>query len=183
MATNNGDAVRAMDALRRIVQVLRASALRVEDTIGISGAQLFVLAEIGEEAGQSIGDLSARTATRQSTVSEVVARLVAMRLVTRARAREDARRVVLSITSRGAQLLASAPTTPQAGLIDAFEELPAATRRSLAAGLERWSAAAGLPEGAPAMLFEPPAPPTPRKRNGKAAPRQTKAAAPRRARR
>ena len=156
MGKSDGDARRAMDALRRIVQVLRASALRVERDVGISGAQLFVLATIGSEEGQSIGDVAARTATRQSTVSEVVGRLVALRLVSRARSRVDARRVVLGITARGAELLASAPSTPQADLVEAFEKLPAATRRSLAAGLERWSRGAGLGEAPPPMLFEPP---------------------------
>ena len=156
MAKKDDDAVRAMDALRRIVQVLRASALRVEHDVGISGAQLFVLSSIGAEPGQSIGDISERTATRQSTVSEVVARLVALRLVTRARSRDDGRRVVLTVTARGAEVLARSPTTPQADLIDAFEELPATTRRALASGLARWSAAAGLGEAPPAMLFEAP---------------------------
>lgn len=156
MAKRDGDVVRAMDSLRRIVQVLRASALRVEQDVGISGAQLFVLASIGAESGQSIGDISTRTATRQSTVSEVVARLVALRLVSRARSRDDGRRVVLTVTARGAELLARAPTTPQTDLVDAFEGLPAATRRTLAAGLERWSVAAGLGAGTPAMLFEAP---------------------------
>jgi DNA-binding MarR family transcriptional regulator len=154
MATNEEDVVRAMDALRRIVQVLRASALRVEQDVGVSGAQLFVLATIGAEPGQSIGEISDRTATRQSTVSEVVARLVGLRLVSRTRSRTDARRVVLAVTARGADVLARSPTTPQAALVQAFEDLPAATRRSLAAGLERWSRSAGLGEGAPPMLFE-----------------------------
>ena len=169
--TKKGDeAVRAMDALRRIVQVLRASALRVERDAGVSGAQLFVLASIGVEPGQSIGDISARTATRQSTVSEVVARLVSLRLVNRARARDDARRVVLSITARGAEVLARAPSTPQASLIDAFEALPAATRRALATGLERWSESAGLPEGPPAMLFEAPRAGRPREKSARVRP-------------
>ena len=156
MVKKEDDALRAMDALRRIVQVLRASALRVEHDVGISGAQLFVLSSIGAEAGQSVGEIAARTATRQSTVSEVVARLVALRLVTRARSREDGRRVVLTVTTRGAEVLTRSPTTPQADLIGAFDGRPAATRRSLAVGLQRWSLAAGLGEGAPAMLFEAP---------------------------
>lgn len=157
MAKQDVDTVRAMDALRRIVQVLRASALRVEREVGISGAQLFVLSAIDAEPGQSIGEIAERTATRQSTVSEVVARLVALRLVSRTRSREDARRVVLGVTARGSEALAKSPTTPQSDLVEAFEGLPASTRRGLAAGLERWSAAAGLGEGPPAMLFDPPA--------------------------
>lgn len=170
MAKKDDDAVRAMDAVRRIVQVLRASALRVEQDVGISGAQLFVLSSIGAEPGQSIGDISERTATRQSTVSEVVARLVALRLVSRTRSRDDGRRVVLGVTTRGAELLARSPTTPQAALLGAFEELPATTRRALAAGLQRWSEAAGLGEGPPAMLFEPPKGTGARKGAGRARP-------------
>ena len=170
MPKKANDAVRAMDALRRIVQVLRAAALRVEEDVGISGAQLFVLATIGAEPGQSIGEISERTATRQSTVSEVVARLVALRLVSRTRSRTDARRVVLTVTARGDELLARSPSTPQANLVQAFDDLPASTRRSLAGGLERWSEAAGLGEGAPTMLFEAPASAarSARKRKGRA---------------
>src|SRR3982751_5293645 len=72
---------RVMDALRRIVRGLSASARVLPGGSSVSGAQLFVLRQIDAAPGLSIGELAARTLAGQSTVSEVVARLVERRLV------------------------------------------------------------------------------------------------------
>jgi hypothetical protein len=70
------DTQKALDALRRIVQVLRESSRWAERHVGLSGAQLFVLQTLGEAPAASVNDLAGRTHTHQSTVSMVVARLV-----------------------------------------------------------------------------------------------------------
>src|SRR5690348_7076599 len=88
----------AMDALRRIVQILRASAGAAQHDFGLTGAQLFVLEVLGAAPGMSVGELAARTFTHQSSVSLVVRRLVQRGLVLKAAARDDGRRVELRVT-------------------------------------------------------------------------------------
>lgn len=145
---------RVMDALRRLVRVLGASARALPDGHGVSGAQLFVLRQISATPGLSLRELAARTLTGQSTVSEVVARLVERRLVTRATSATDARQAVLTLTAAGRRAVAGAALTAQERLAAALAELPDAERDALAGGLEAWLAAAGFAEVPPTMFFE-----------------------------
>src|SRR5919202_5994948 len=127
----------ALDAIRRIVQALRASARTAEQRLGVSGAQLLVLQALSEAPANSLNDLAARTFTHQSSVSVVVERLVRRRLVSRNRSAEDARRVTLALTAAGRALLESAPETAQVRLVSALRQLSARERRALTSVLEK----------------------------------------------
>ncbi len=85
----------AMNAIRRIVRVLRLSSRAAEKALGVSGAQLFVLQQLADgaaSAAPSIAQLADMTATDPSSVSVVVSRLVARGLAARRSSRADARR-------------------------------------------------------------------------------------------
>jgi DNA-binding MarR family transcriptional regulator len=144
-----------MDGLRRLVRVLRASHTELERKTGITAAQLFVLKHIAEHPGGSLGDVAERTLTTQSTASEVVARLVDRGLVSRAVATDDRRRVALSATMLGRQILDASAPPVQERLIAALTRLPLAQQDAIASGLSAWLYAAGLGELEPAMFFEP----------------------------
>jgi DNA-binding MarR family transcriptional regulator len=145
----------ALDALRRIVQGLRLYGAQAERTTGLSGAQLFVLQQLAEAPAQSLNELAARTHTHQSSVSTVVTRLVARRLVSRRRALEDGRRIVLELTAAGHSLLAGAPETAQGRLIAALEALPEADRRSLVDSLAALVSALGMDREPVTLFLEP----------------------------
>jgi DNA-binding MarR family transcriptional regulator len=148
------DTTRAMNAIRGIVRALRVSTRSIETQLGISLAQLFVLQQLAEKPATSLNDLSQRTGTHQSSVSVVVSRLVDRGLVRRGLSKEDKRRVELELTGNGREVLAKAPTTIQAQLIDAFTDLPGEDRLRLAELLERWVGTAGIDVEAPPMLGE-----------------------------
>ena len=145
---------RVMDALRRLVRALSASARGGAGTGGVSGAHLFVLRQIAAAPGLSVGELATRTLARQSTVSEVVARLVAGGLVRRRPSAADARQVELSLTPLGRRRIARVGPTAQERLADALAAMPPARREALVDGLEAWLAAAGLADVPPTMFFE-----------------------------
>ena len=128
----------ALEAMRRILQEVRVTNRAVEQQLGLSGAQLFVLEELAGEPAASLNELAARTATRHSSVSTVVTRLVELGLVSRTVAREDARRVQLTVTARARRLLRDAPPSAQAQLLAAARKLPAAQLAQLAGGLDAW---------------------------------------------
>ena len=138
--------LRVMDALRRLVRQLSASARgagRGAEGRGvagrISGARLYVMRQIAASPGLSIGELAARTHARQSAVSEVVARLVEARLVARRPSTTDGRQASLTLTARGQRAIAGGERTAQ---------------ERLAGGLEAWLAAAGLTDEPATMFFE-----------------------------
>jgi len=143
-----------MDALRRIVRALQSGSRAAHGRGGVSGAQQFVLSQLAADPGLSLSELAERTLTRPSTVSEVVGRLTAAGLVRREHSRADARRLVLTLTARGAAIAASGdPSVPQR-LADGLARLTVTQRAQLARALEAWVAAAGLSRITPTMFLE-----------------------------
>lgn len=125
-----------MDSIRSIVHTLRVSSREIEQKLGISSAQLYVLHELKDSPALSINDLAERTFTHQSSVSMVVARLVDSRLVTRTASRADGRRLAVSLTPAGRAILRRSPATVQTRLINALREMSRSDLRGLAAGLD-----------------------------------------------
>ena len=62
----------ALDAMRTILQEVRVANRATEQELGISGAQLFVLEELGRAPADSLNDLALRAGTRHSSMSIVV---------------------------------------------------------------------------------------------------------------
>jgi DNA-binding MarR family transcriptional regulator len=154
VSRRHGDLTTALDALRRIVRALGVSSRTAEHTAGITGAQLLVLQRLSESPAHSLNDLAERTFTHQSTVSVVVDRLVARRFVKRERSKEDARKILLSLTSTGRIALRKAPPPAQTQLIDALRRLPRRQLRAIAEGLTATATTMGLAEVAPGLLFD-----------------------------
>jgi DNA-binding MarR family transcriptional regulator len=147
-----------LDGIRLIVRALRESSRDAERAVGLSGAQLFVLQRLTGAPALSLNQLADRTLTHQSSVSVVVAKLARRGLVARTRAADDARRLEISLTAAGREVLGRAPAAAQDRLIAALAMLGPAARRSLAQDLGRLVDAMALPEDQqrnPPMFFEP----------------------------
>lgn len=129
------DMITVVDAIRSIIQTLRNSGRETEQKLGISSAQLYVLAELRDRPALSINELAERTYTHQSSVSMVVARLVENGLVTRSASSRDGRRLSISLTPAGRAMLRRSPDPVQARLMNALRALPRADLKELAGGL------------------------------------------------
>jgi DNA-binding MarR family transcriptional regulator len=143
-----------LDAIRRIVRVLREASRSTERSLGLSAAQLFVLQRLAGAPALSLNELADRTLTHQSSVSTVVSKLVRQGLVARTRADADGRRVEIALTAAGRAALANAPAAAQDRLIAGLGLLGAPARRELAAHLGRLVEVMGLPAQSPPMFFE-----------------------------
>ena len=161
------DGREVLDALRRIVRVMRLSSRAAEHTVGVSAAQLFVLQTLADADGMSLNELAERTLTDQSSVSAVVARLVERGHVRRRRSAADARRLELRLAPTGRAVLRRAPTVPQERLIAALHSMSVAERQLLASALSRFVAAIGLDGSPPPMMFEDDGRAAPRSRPGR----------------
>lgn len=148
------DVARVMDAVRRVVRALRVSTRAVEREIGISGAQLFVLQQLGESPAESLNELAERTSTHQSSVSVVVSRLEEKGLVVREPAPEDARRVRIALAEEGRALLDRAPPTSQSQLVAGLRRLPPERLAVLAGAMEEWMREARLDTDPATFFFE-----------------------------
>jgi DNA-binding MarR family transcriptional regulator len=152
--TKREDVRAVMNGLRKIVRGLRLSAREAERTAGISGAQLFVLQSLSEEAAPSLNELSERTSTDQSSVSVVVRRLVDQGLVERRPSTEDARRVELRLTAAGKKLVRRCPEPTQARLVSALRRLGGGELAALRGGIEALVRGLGARSEAARMFFD-----------------------------
>ena len=156
----------ALDAIRRIISVLRRSSRLAESEVGIGGAQLFVLQQLATAPARSINELAERTYTHQSSVSVVVRRLVKQGLVERRPAPDDRRRRELRLTRAGQRLAGRAPVPAQTHLINGLRALSLSQLRTLGRLLDRVVRRMGAAGEPPAMLFTEM--PTPRRAGGSA---------------
>jgi DNA-binding MarR family transcriptional regulator len=148
------DSQRILDSIRRLVRMLRVSDRQAQAELGVSGAQLFVLTELGKTPALSLNELASRTLTDQSSVSVVVTRLVQAGLVTRDRDTRDARRLVLNLTRSGRALLQNAPAVAQQRLLAVFDRLPDDERKKFADTFEEIVENVGGDDGPAPMFFE-----------------------------
>jgi DNA-binding MarR family transcriptional regulator len=151
---DGNDFSRSMDAVRAIVRALRINTRAIEQEIGISLAQLFVLQQVAERPAESLNDLASRTATHQSSVSVVVRRLVDRGFVTRKASATDKRRVQIATTPAGEKVLATAPRTVPVRLMSGLERMSASERLQLATLLEKWLDSSGISYTSPPMFDE-----------------------------
>jgi DNA-binding MarR family transcriptional regulator len=148
-----------LDAVRRLVQMVHLTSRTAERTVGVSGAQLFVLQTLARRGPLTPAELAEHTRTHQSSVSVVIRRLVEHGLASRTPSPTDRRSVEVAVTSAGHTLLREAPPTPADCLLAGLQNLPDAQRRSLARDLGDLVRAMGLDhEPAPLFLSTPPHP-------------------------
>ena len=152
--TDESQVGEALSALRQIVHSLHRASRSAERVHGVSGAQLFVLQLLADAPANSLNALAERTLTHQSSVSVVVSRLVARGLVERKRSPEDGRRIELSLSPAGEELLARAPAAMQIRLIEALRGMPKRELRTLAGLLTELVSAMGAAAESTGFLFE-----------------------------
>jgi DNA-binding MarR family transcriptional regulator len=146
------DSQRILDSVRRLVRYLRINDRAAQTKVGLSGAQLFVMRELGRTPSMSLSQLAQRTLTDQSSVSVVVTRLVDAGYVTRDRDTHDARRLVLNLTKSGKTVLQHAPAPPQERLVEVIEEFSASDRKRFADCFERLIGQLGENDGVVPMI-------------------------------
>lgn len=137
----------SVDAVRRILRVLRVAEQQTQLETGISAAQMYVLRHLEETSPRSLSELADRTLTDRSSVADVVERLVERRLVRRVRDPRDGRRAAISITARGRSLVRRADPSPTAILVGGLRELTPSQLTSVSRSLDRLSRALGAHNG------------------------------------
>lgn len=96
----------------------------IEKECGMSGAQLWAMAEIADAPGIKVSDLARQLGIHLSTASNLLRRLEELGLVQRVRIGADHRVVQLKVTGKGAKILQRAPRPLVGVLQQALAELP-----------------------------------------------------------
>jgi DNA-binding MarR family transcriptional regulator len=143
-----------LNDLRRLVRGLHLYTRHCETRLGLSGAQLFALRKVHERGTLSLGELSEATLTDLSSVSVVAERLRKRGLLVRRRSLEDGRRIELSLSPAGLDLIKRSPDALQERLVRSLKGMPAHRRRSLERDLGRLLRDAGLAAQSARPFFE-----------------------------
>ena len=153
LVASNSQAV--IQYIRQIVHALEIGSRAAQKSVGLSGAQLFVLQTLASTGPMSVNELAARSHTHQSSVSVVVSRLVEARLVKRIQSSNDARRLELTVTPAGRRLLKVNFVTPQERLFASLSRITPERLAQFRSLLAEVVSLSGMDSGTPPMFFEP----------------------------
>ncbi|TSA11683.1 MAG: MarR family transcriptional regulator [Betaproteobacteria bacterium] len=120
---------------RVILRSIKRHYQWIERECGMSGAQLWALAEIAAAPGLKVSDLARQLGIHLSTASNMLRRLEELSMVKRLRIGKDQRVVQLRLTAKGEKILQLAPR-PFVGILQqALADLSSARVDSLQADL------------------------------------------------
>jgi len=113
-----------LQKFRIIIGAVRQHSQALEAACGISGAQVWVLANIADAPDITVSQLSQALSVHVSTASNLLDKLARAGLVERIRSEEDRRVVRLRLTEAGRDILARAPRPLTGLIVDALEKMP-----------------------------------------------------------
>ncbi|MFZ5484763.1 MAG: MarR family winged helix-turn-helix transcriptional regulator [Pseudomonadota bacterium] len=125
------DAIEALRKLRIIIGAVRQHARALEESCGISGAQVWALASIAHQTDITVSQLSQALSVHISTASNLVDKLSRAGYIERLRIEEDRRVVRLRLTQAGRALIERAPAPLTGLIVDALDKMPAARLKTL----------------------------------------------------
>lgn len=135
-----------LEFLPAFVRLMVAEVRHGAGPNSLTPPQFRCLEILRREPGLSLSALAERLGVRQPTASLIVVRLVRDGLVGRGRAAGERRRVVLTLTDKGRNLLEAMRVAIRERIAIALGPLPAAQRARVAQGLEILTAAIAGPE-------------------------------------
>jgi DNA-binding MarR family transcriptional regulator len=123
--------------LRKIMQAISLHSRSLVKDVGLTGPQLIFLKEVARTERMSIGEIAKAISLSQATVTGILERLVKRGLVSRQRSKQDRRRVLISITPAGEQILAKAPPPIQASFLKQLDNMDAWEQTMILSALQR----------------------------------------------
>lgn len=140
-------------ALRRINKATDLGAKRLAKDTGLTTPQLMVMQSFGDEISLTVSDVAREINLTQATTTSIVNGLERRGFVQKRRDETDKRRVFVSPTTAGQQLINDAPKTLQDLLERKFQGLEEWEQSFVTAGLQRLASLmdAGAIDAAPVL--------------------------------
>ena len=109
--------------LRKITQAIDLHSKHLLKIAGITSPQLVILQELAECDSMTTSEVAKAVSLTQGTVTTIIVRLEKNDLVNRRRSGQDKRRIYISITEKGKQLLADSPSPLQEKFANSYYKL------------------------------------------------------------
>ncbi len=144
-------------ALRQIIRAIDLRSKRLVKQFGLTGPQLLILQEIARVDEITASEMAKAISLSQATVTGILERLEKRTLITRRRSNSDRRRVKVSATAAGRQLLEAAPPLMQESFVEQFDRLQNWEQHMILSSLQRLVTMmdAKQIEAAPILTSEP----------------------------
>lgn len=124
-------------ALRRIIRATDIHSRKLGKETGLTTPQLVIVKAVAARSGATVSEIAREVSLSQATVTTLLNKLEANEILFRQRSEEDRRRVNVSLTDKGRELLATAPEPLQDRFAARFETLETWEQHQLVASLER----------------------------------------------
>lgn len=124
-------------ALRRILRANSMHSRQLGKTVGLSAPQLMVMRTVKEEGRPTASELARAVSLSQATITTILTNLEQRGLLLRQRSEIDRRRVHVSLTEAGREVLSKAPKPLQESFAARFDALQRWEQYQLVAVLER----------------------------------------------
>ena len=97
-------------ALRQIIRCTDLHSKKLVKKYGLTGPQLILIQVIANEGEIVLGTLAKKVSLSQATVTNIVERLEQRGLLSRRKTENDKRRVIVSVTPKGKEILTQKPS-------------------------------------------------------------------------
>ncbi|MDP5052976.1 MAG: MarR family transcriptional regulator [Congregibacter sp.] len=124
-------------SLRRILRATSIHSRKLGKSVGITAPQLMVLRAVNANDGLTATEVAHAVSLSQATITVIVSKLEERGLLVRERSSVDKRRVHVSLTAQGREVLLEAPQPLQESFSKRFEDLPRWEQYQLVSSLER----------------------------------------------
>ncbi|WP_293268240.1 MarR family transcriptional regulator [Neptunomonas sp.] len=128
---------KALVLLRQIIRSTDMQVKEISSRTGLTPPQLMVMQTLRENGQLTSGELAKEVVLTQATVTSILDRLEKKELVARERGTDDKRKVWVSLTDAGHDLMKGAPTTQQDIFVRHFDDIQDWEQSMVVASLER----------------------------------------------
>lgn len=109
--------------LRKITRAIDLHSKRLSQLSGVTGPQAILLAELNKSGPIPVSTLAKRVSLSHATVTDILNRLSKREMVERHRDDQDKRRILISLTDTGKQVLQNSPALLQERFVSEFSQL------------------------------------------------------------
>ena len=124
-------------SLRKIIRAIDMNSKKLIKRVGLTGPQLVLLDEIVRSGDITAGEIAQAVSLSQATVTGILERLGKRGLVVKQRSEHDKRRIMVSITTAGRQILETRPPLMQEAFVEKFSSLQEWEQTMILSALQR----------------------------------------------
>jgi len=124
-------------ALRQVIRAIGLYSKKLSKETGLTSPQLLVLQAVAEHDDAMVKEVAKTINLSSATITSILDRLEKRDLVTRTRSTTDKRKVGISLTAEGTEIIKDSPTPLQEHFIARFEAMETWEQSQMLATMQR----------------------------------------------